>query len=49
MKGSAVFVNIGRGDLVKEEVLIEVLQNREIAHAILDLFDPEPLDKEHPF
>ncbi|MFB6805013.1 NAD(P)-dependent oxidoreductase [Peribacillus butanolivorans] len=40
MKGSAVFVNIGRGDLVKEEVLIEVLQNREIAHAILDVFDP---------
>lgn len=34
MKGSAIFVNIGRGDLVKEEVLIEVLQNREIAHAI---------------
>ncbi|AXN39608.1 hypothetical protein [Peribacillus butanolivorans] len=23
MKGSAVFVNIGRSDLVKEEVLIE--------------------------
>lgn len=49
MKGSAVFVNIGRGDLVKEEVLIEVLQNREIAHAILDVFDPEPLEKEHLF
>ncbi|MFB7638661.1 NAD(P)-dependent oxidoreductase [Peribacillus butanolivorans] len=29
--------------------MIEVLQNREIAHAILDVFDPEPLDKEHPF
>lgn len=42
MKGSAIFVNIGRGDLVKEEVLIEVLQNREIAHAIL-------IEQGHPF
>ncbi|MGE7763106.1 D-2-hydroxyacid dehydrogenase [Peribacillus sp. NPDC097895] len=49
MKDSAVFVNIGRGDLVNEEVLIEALETKELAHAILDVFNPEPLGKGHPF
>ncbi|MFE3975638.1 MULTISPECIES: D-2-hydroxyacid dehydrogenase [unclassified Peribacillus] len=49
MKESAVFVNIGRGDLIDEEVLIEALEAGELAHAILDVFDPEPLEKGHPF
>ncbi|MGE7604496.1 D-2-hydroxyacid dehydrogenase [Peribacillus sp. NPDC097675] len=49
MKSSAVFVNIGRGDLVKEEVLVEVMEEQELAHAILDVFEPEPLEKSHPF
>ncbi|MFP3512734.1 D-2-hydroxyacid dehydrogenase [Peribacillus sp. SIMBA_075] len=49
MKESAVFVNIGRGDLIEEEVLIEALEAGELAHAILDVFDPEPLEKGHPF
>lgn len=49
MKNTAVFMNIGRGDLVKEEVLVEAMQKQELAHAILDVFDPEPLEKRHPF
>ncbi|MGE6379297.1 D-2-hydroxyacid dehydrogenase [Peribacillus muralis] len=49
MKESAVFINIGRGDLVKEEVLLNALESGELAHAILDVFDPEPLRKGHPF
>ncbi|MGE7186036.1 D-2-hydroxyacid dehydrogenase [Peribacillus sp. NPDC006672] len=49
MKESAVFVNIGRGDLIDEEVLTEALEAGELAHAILDVFDPEPLEKEHHF
>ncbi|MGG4264432.1 D-2-hydroxyacid dehydrogenase [Peribacillus simplex] len=49
MKESAVFVNIGRGDLIDEGVLIEALEAGELAHAILDVFDPEPLEKGHPF
>ena len=49
MKSSAVFVNIGRGDLVKEEVLVEAMEEHELAHAILDVFNPEPLEKGHPF
>ncbi|MFJ7746268.1 D-2-hydroxyacid dehydrogenase [Peribacillus sp. NPDC097295] len=49
MKCSAVFMNIGRGDLVKEEVLVDAMENHELAHAILDVFEPEPLEKGHPF
>jgi phosphoglycerate dehydrogenase-like enzyme len=49
MKETAVFVNIGRGDLINDEVLIEALEAGELAHAILDVFDPEPLGKGHPF
>ena len=46
---SAVFINIGRGDLVKEEVLMAALQERKIAHAYLDVFYTEPLGEAHPF
>jgi len=49
MKDSAVFINIGRGDLVKEEVLLKVLGERQISHAYLDVFETEPLPKGHPF
>lgn len=49
MKETAVFINIGRGDLVSDEVLLKVLEGKEIAHAFLDVFETEPLPKEHPF
>ncbi|WP_102261625.1 D-2-hydroxyacid dehydrogenase [Mesobacillus jeotgali] len=49
MKDSAVFINIGRGDLVKDEVLLAALQEKKIAHAYLDVFYEEPLKASHPF
>ncbi|WP_394137895.1 D-2-hydroxyacid dehydrogenase [Cytobacillus oceanisediminis] len=49
MKDSAVFINIGRGDLVEEEVLLSVLKTDQISHAYLDVFANEPLPKAHPF
>ncbi|HEY4552780.1 MAG TPA: D-2-hydroxyacid dehydrogenase [Bacillaceae bacterium] len=49
MKETAVFINIGRGDAVKEEVLLEALRNKEIDHAYLDVFKTEPLQEDHPF
>ncbi|WP_059172726.1 D-2-hydroxyacid dehydrogenase [Bacillus sp. FJAT-27445] len=49
MKDSAVFINIGRGDLVKEETLLKVMEEQVIAHAYLDVFQTEPLPKGHPF
>lgn len=49
MKDSAVFINIGRGNLVKTETLLAALEKNEIAHAYLDVFEKEPLAEEHPF
>ncbi|SDI53883.1 D-2-hydroxyacid dehydrogenase [Alteribacillus bidgolensis] len=49
MKKDAVFINIGRGQTLNEEALINALHNGEIAHAILDVFDQEPLPEDHPF
>ena len=49
MKNNAVFLNIGRGDIVEENVLIEALKKGEIAHAVLDVFVQEPLPQEHAF
>ena len=49
MKSSALFLNMGRGDVVDEEVLIKALDEGDIAHAILDVTPLEPLPEEHPF
>jgi phosphoglycerate dehydrogenase-like enzyme len=49
MKPTAYFVNTARGPLVDEAALIEVLENRKIAGAALDVFETEPLPADHPF
>lgn len=49
MKRDASFINIGRGNVVDEEALIEVLRNQRIKGAVLDVFQTEPLPVEHPF
>lgn len=49
MKNECVFINIGRGSIVDENVLIYSLENNEIYHAVLDVFETEPLPKGHPF
>ncbi|MEN2768303.1 D-2-hydroxyacid dehydrogenase [Ornithinibacillus xuwenensis] len=49
MKDSAVFLNIGRGDVVASSTLLTAIQNEEIAHAVLDVFEQEPLPADHPF
>ncbi|MCM3707943.1 MULTISPECIES: D-2-hydroxyacid dehydrogenase [Cytobacillus] len=49
MKNSAVFMNIGRGDLVEEKVLLSALEKHQISHAYLDVFEKEPLPVGHPF
>jgi len=48
MKKSAFFINIGRGEIVKEEDLIAALHNGDIAGAGLDVFETEPLEKTSP-
>lgn len=49
MKPEAVFINVGRGNAVDENGLVEALNSKEIAGAVLDVFQEEPLPKTHPF
>lgn len=48
MKDEAVFLNIGRGNVIADEVLIEVLEQKYIAHVISDVFNEEPLPSTSP-
>jgi len=48
MKPTAFFVNIGRGETVDEDALVDALRSRRIAGAGLDVFRTEPLPAESP-
>lgn len=45
----ASLVNVGRGQHVNELDLIKALQNGQLAAAILDAFDQEPLTRDHDY
>lgn len=49
MKNETIFINIGRGKTVNQADLLESLCAGEIAHAVLDVFEEEPLPERHPF
>ena len=48
MKPTAYLINTSRGPIVDEKALVSALRERKIAGAGLDVFDEEPLPKDHP-
>ncbi|AMV33124.1 Putative 2-hydroxyacid dehydrogenase [Pirellula sp. SH-Sr6A] len=44
----AIFYNIGRGNTVDQEALVDLLNGSHLAAAYLDVTTPEPLPAEHP-
>jgi len=48
LRPGAIFVNVGRGDLVDSEALTKSLQSGHLGAAALDVFDPEPIPVDHP-
>ena len=43
MKPNAMFMNFGRGNVVEECVLVKALKEGQIEHAVLDVYEVEPL------
>ena len=48
MKPEAYLVNTARGPIVDEEALLNVLKNKQIAGAAIDVYEVEPLPIDHP-
>jgi phosphoglycerate dehydrogenase-like enzyme len=48
LKSSAYLVNVARGELIHEDVLIRVLREKKLAGAGLDVFETEPLPGSSP-
>jgi phosphoglycerate dehydrogenase-like enzyme len=48
MKSTAFLLNLARGPVVDQNALTRALQERWIAGAALDVFDPEPLPADSP-
>jgi glyoxylate/hydroxypyruvate reductase len=49
MKPETLLINVGRGAIIDEGALIEALEKNQIAGAVLDVFNQEPLPSDHPF
>lgn len=48
MKKSAFVINVGRGNAIDQDALIEALENEAIAGAALDVFRTEPIPQDDP-
>eukprot|EP00040_Diaphanoeca_grandis_P005578 m.33516 g.33516 ORF g.33516 m.33516 type:complete len:327 (-) comp16831_c0_seq1:85-1065(-) len=48
MKNTAILINIARGPVINTVDLVDALKSGEIEFAGIDVFDPEPLPRDHP-
>lgn len=48
IKPGAWIVNVGRGELIDQDALVEAVSKRRIGGAFLDTVTPEPLPPDHP-
>lgn len=49
MKETAYLINTARSGLVDTDALVDALKNKKIGGAAIDVYDTEPLPKNHPY
>lgn len=49
LKPGAILINGGRANALVQADLTQALNSEQLGHAVLDVFDTEPLPDEHPF
>lgn len=49
VKPGVALINFARGPIVETSSLLAALDREQVSHAVLDVFDEEPLPSDHPF
>lgn len=49
MSNDAIVINVGRGNAIDDEALVQALDNQRLSAAVLDVFATEPLPSTHLF
>ena len=49
IKPGSVLVNIARGKLIDDKALLRALDGDRLNAAVLDVFNTEPLERDHPY
>ncbi|WP_461212821.1 NAD(P)-dependent oxidoreductase [Lacticaseibacillus sp. GG6-2] len=48
LKRGVMFINVGRGGTVVTDALIAAIRSKQVGHAVLDVFETEPLPSDSP-